>query len=415
MAFTWPTLDLQNRTCRTGPAGSARRDKIEPLRKNGMIAVAVLAGLGTVGVAAAVVYAEKKEAIELKKDKQYLLQSQPYDFTKDKDGLERLGAAKGENLINLVNAGLGPGAPADAKRLDVDLVSRLTTAQLNELLETEETIASLDHMQGPVRNALFRRLAAQDAQRANSGDAETTTTDPRVAAWIMVLTGSEMRKTASCVSVLRNLLDIYSKNPLPEIKFSVKSAVEKVIESTTLCNDAKSPDKKIGEVFDLYGSAIMKDLRAQTLSFVIGAVKNVQPLWNMPEVKNFNWEQLNRIYNYNQNPSEGLKRLMKTNYEAPSRMYAFEGKDIVEGSYSSEGTYDVGHCVQQPVAKIESVTRGTAAPESRDDVLAVTWDGDKLITFTLSGMRSGDVVKVKVACTRIFDIKNNVTLKLTVP
>ena len=283
------------------------------LLKNGMIAVAVLAGLGTLGVAAAVVYAEKKEAIELKKDKQFLLQSQPYDFTKDRDGLERLAAAKGENLVTLINSGLGPGAPADAKRLDVDLVSRLTTAQLNELLDTEETIASLDHMQAPVRNALFRRLAAQYAQRAKSSSGEERT-DPRVAAWIMVLTGAGVNEKTPCAAVLRNLLDIYSRNPLPEIKFAVKQAVEKVIESSP-CNSAASPDRKIAEVFSTYGTAIMKDLRAETLSYVLGAVTNIQPLWNLPEIKQFTYDQLLRIYNSaNKTPSEGLKRLINTTF-----------------------------------------------------------------------------------------------------
>lgn len=98
-----------------------------------VLLVTVLAGLGALGASAFVLTSENKDIAERKKDELYLLSKQPYDFSMNKAGLERLVTLKGELFMQALR---------DA-RFDADKVMQLKKEQLLELARSAEDVPNV--------------------------------------------------------------------------------------------------------------------------------------------------------------------------------------------------------------------------------------------------------------------------------
>lgn len=98
-----------------------------------VLLVTVLAGMGALGASAFVLTSENKDIAERKKDELYLLSKQPYDFSMNKAGLERLVSLKGELFMQALR---------DA-RFDADKVMQLKKEQLLELARSAEDVPNI--------------------------------------------------------------------------------------------------------------------------------------------------------------------------------------------------------------------------------------------------------------------------------
>ena len=135
-----------------------------------VLLVTVLAGLGAIGASAFVLTSENKDIAERKKDELYLLSKEPYDFSMNKAGLERLVSLKGELFMQALRD----------PRFDADKVLKLKKEQLLELARSAEDVPNLLKTANE-----YKMRALIDAWDRNEIGAEQMS--GQVFAWVLML------------------------------------------------------------------------------------------------------------------------------------------------------------------------------------------------------------------------------------
>ncbi len=139
-----------------------------------VLTVTLLAGLATLGASVFVVRGETKETAARKADELFHVSKQPYDFTLNKAGVERLQALQGRLLLTAV---------ADP-RFEVEMVRLLTPAALAELSRSKDEVP-----------AILKAVASENKQRDLVARLADVLKDPdtraqvsgQVAAWVLML------------------------------------------------------------------------------------------------------------------------------------------------------------------------------------------------------------------------------------
>lgn len=95
-----------------------------------VLGVTLLAGMATLGASVFIVKGENKELQERKADEAFAKSKLPYDFSLNRDGIERLRNLRGPLLLQAVKD----------PRMDTDRISRMTAAEFEELARSREDV-----------------------------------------------------------------------------------------------------------------------------------------------------------------------------------------------------------------------------------------------------------------------------------
>lgn len=137
-----------------------------------VLGVTLLAGIATLGASVFVIKGENKELLERKADERFVKSKTPYDFSLNRDGIERLKTLTGALLLQALKD----------PRMDRDRISRMTEAEFEELSRFDED-AHLILKDAPESklNELVRRLHA--VLKSDKADQASG----KVVAWVLMI------------------------------------------------------------------------------------------------------------------------------------------------------------------------------------------------------------------------------------
>jgi hypothetical protein len=135
-----------------------------------VLGVTLLAGMATLGASVFIVKGENKELGERKADEAFAKSKLPYDFSLNRDGLERLRNLKGPLLLQAIKD----------PRMDSDRISRMTEAEFEELARSRDDVPQLlkESPETKMRDIVDKLFPVIKSGKPASG---------KVAAWVLMI------------------------------------------------------------------------------------------------------------------------------------------------------------------------------------------------------------------------------------
>lgn len=137
-----------------------------------VLGVTLLAGMATLGASIFIVKGDNKELLERKADEEFAKSKLPYDFSLNRDGLERLRNLKGALLLQAIKD----------PRMDSDRISRMTEAEFEELAKSSEEVPMIlkDSPEVKMRDLVERLFVVLKAGKGGMASG-------KVIAWVLMI------------------------------------------------------------------------------------------------------------------------------------------------------------------------------------------------------------------------------------